>query len=460
VKIFFSVGEPSGDLHAANLIRRLRSQVPDIECVGFGGPKMESAGCHLLYELTQFAVMFLGQALKNLRFFFRLIAQADQYFGEHHVDAVVLIDYSGFNWWIARKAKKHKLPVFYYGVPQVWAWGSWRIHKIRKLVDHILCKLPFEVPWFAARGCRATYVGHPYFDQLTNQEYDEVFLSELSADLRPLLVLLPGSRKQEVTNNLPILLDSAREVAKSVPRIRIAIASYNEQQQQMALAILNQRSYSQLKSSTTGIELYVNRTPELMTSATVCLACSGSVSLELMYHRKPTVIVYRIKWWAMIVQAFLIRVRYITLVNLIAATDIRRQSWFSRNQSKCETRIGRRSLLVSDSRPNGVQNQVLPCPVGSLSEAKGTGREQVSPEQSPVMPEYLTSGNPAIQVAAHVIEWLTDESSRQQVMSRLDQLALAYAKPGATTLAADYILNQLDVSSAAANSKTSQRRSA
>jgi len=133
--------------------------------------------------------MFIAEVLKNIRLFFRLIGEADKYFAENEVDAVVLIDYPGFNWWIARKAKKHGIPVFYYGVPQMWAWAGWRIRKIRKFVDHVLCKLPFEVEWFKERGCQATFVGHPYFDQLVHQEYDNDFLSELGSQDRPLLTL-------------------------------------------------------------------------------------------------------------------------------------------------------------------------------------------------------------------------------------------------------------------------------
>ena len=133
MRIFFSVGEPSGDLHAANLVKHLRQKQPGIECVGYGGPKMADAGCHLLYDLTQLAVMFLAGALRNLKKFLGLIREADRYFASHRVDAVVLIDFSGFNWWMARKAKKHGIPVFYYGVPQMWAWAPWRIGKLRRL---------------------------------------------------------------------------------------------------------------------------------------------------------------------------------------------------------------------------------------------------------------------------------------------------------------------------------------
>ena len=219
MRIFFSVGEPSGDLHGSNLIRRFRKADPKIKCVGFGGPKMAEAGCDLHYDLTQKAVMFLTEVIGQLRFFFSLVDQADEYFSKHQVDAVVLIDYPGFNWWIAKKAKQRGIPVFYFGVPQMWAWAPWRVRKMRKFVDHALCKLPFEVQWFKDRNCKATYVGHPYFDQLDRQSYDGIFLKnhKQSRNGKRLITLLPGSRKQEVTGNLPTLIRSATHISAACP---------------------------------------------------------------------------------------------------------------------------------------------------------------------------------------------------------------------------------------------------
>ena len=167
-----------------------------MEFVGFGGPRMAAAGCDLQADLTQLAVMWLARALLNLHKFIGLLFVANRYFREHRPDAVVLIDYPGFNWWIARRAKAHRIPVFYYGTPQMWAWASWRINKMRRLVDHVLCKLPFEVDWYRQRNCQATYVGHPFFDQLATQTLDEEFLAEHSHDPRPLVTILPGSRTQ------------------------------------------------------------------------------------------------------------------------------------------------------------------------------------------------------------------------------------------------------------------------
>ena len=402
MRIFFSVGEPSGDLHGSNLIQHLRKANPDIEFVGFGGPKMNAVGCELIYDLTQMAVMFLSKVIANLRFFFGLVDQADEYFANNKVDAVVLIDYPGFNWHIAKKAKARGIPVYYYGVPQMWAWAPWRVRKIRKYVDHVLCKLPFEKKWFEDRNCIATYVGHPYFDQLETQTYDESFLQQASEQLelgeKKLVLLLPGSRDQEVENNLPILIDAADRVAAERPEASFAISCYKEKHLEAARAMLEQRS-----NPAANIEVYSDRTPELMKASTICMACSGSVSLELLYHRKPTVIVYKLKWAYMFAQAVLMRTQFITLTNLMASDDIRKKTWAPSNPD------------VDDV----------------------------------VMPEYMTTGIPSERMAANVVGWLANPDAMAENMERLDGLARKYAKPGATKRAAEYLLETLSGENAA-----------
>jgi lipid-A-disaccharide synthase len=397
MRIFFSVGEPSGDLHGSNLIRHLKSEEPSYEFVGFGGPKMKEAGCDIHFDLTSLAVMFIGGALKNIRLFLRLVGEANDYFAENQVDAVVLIDYPGFNWWIARKAKRHGIPVFYYGAPQMWAWAPWRVKKIQKFVDHVICKLPFEVEWFAKRNCHATYVGHPYFDQIAGQQYNTEFMAELSSDHYPLLTLLPGSRNQEVALVLPILLNAAKQVVAQT-KCRVAIASFNEQQKIVAEELVAEIGLP--------FEVHVDKTPELMKSATVCLACSGSVSLELLHHRKPTVIVYKLKRWAMVAQAIMLRTKFITLVNLIATPNIDKTTW-------------------------------------------GPVNPDASDAEESVMPEYMTTGDPSLQMAGWVVRWFNDHELYQRKVDSMDRLAVKYAKPGATERAADYILTQLRATSQA-----------
>src|SRR3954468_2931709 len=239
MKIFFSVGEPSGDLHGANLIRELRRRRPDCECVGYGGPRMAAAGCELHADLTALAVMWILRVLLNIHKFLALASRADRYFLHHRPDAVVLIDYPGFNWWIARRAKAHGIPVFYYAPPQIWSWASWRIKKMRPFVDHVLCALPFEETWFKENGCRATFVGHPFFDEVRRQQFDEPFLRTLRSKPGRLVTILPGSRTQEVEHNLKWFLKAAALVRVRIPGVRFAVAAFKPHQAQMARKLID-----------------------------------------------------------------------------------------------------------------------------------------------------------------------------------------------------------------------------
>ena len=124
MEIYFSVGEPSGDQHAASLIKEMKQRQTDLKCCGYGGPLMEEAGCDLHYPLTNLAVMGIWAVIPLLKQFCRLVFRAGRYFKEHRPDAVVLVDFPGFNWWIARKAKAAGIPVFYYMPPQLWAWAG------------------------------------------------------------------------------------------------------------------------------------------------------------------------------------------------------------------------------------------------------------------------------------------------------------------------------------------------
>lgn len=394
MKIFFSVGEPSGDVHGANLIRELRRQNPSIEAVGFGGPRMAAAGCQLHTDLTQLAVMLLFRALVNLHRFLALLWQADRYFRDQRPDAVVLIDFPGFNWWIARRAKARGIPVIYYGTPQLWGWAGWRVKRMRKYVDHIICKLPFEVQWYAERGCRALFVGHPFFDQLSQQTYDDAFLAEQQRRAGRLVAILPGSRMQEVEGNLPTFLKAAAEVQQRLPETRFAIASFNERQARVARQMLADLPADQRPRA----DVFVERTPELMKLADCCIACSGSVSLELMYHAKPTVIHYKVHRLGMQLQQWFRNVRYITLVNLLAV-----ENRFRHDQEPAYD-------------PDAPQAEDVP------------------------FPEYLTNEDKSGRIAGWIERWLTDEPERLRRVRWLERLRTTNGSPGASRAAAEYIL--------------------
>jgi len=402
VKIFFSVGEPSGDLHGANLIRAFQRRHSDWKFVGYGGPRMAAAGCKLHADLTQLAVMWIARVLVNLHKFIGLLVQADRYFRDERPDAVVMIDYPGFNWWIARRAKARGIPVIYYGTPQVWAWASHRVKKMRRYVDHVLCKLPFEEQWFRERGCNATYVGHPYFDELRNRTLDQDFVAKLAASNQPLVTILPGSRTQEVELNTRSFLQAAQLIARQIPEVRFAVAAFKESQAELIRRLVAEMGVA--------ADVHVGRTPELIHSSACCLACSGSVSLELLYHAKPSVILYQVSRFGFFMQERYRRVRYITLVNLLTAKEI------------------------ATPRPAHLYDKNDPADAHAL------------------LPEYLTRTDKSADLAGHCIEWLTDADARWHRVAALRRLRDQHAGGGASERAAAYITNVLGPTSSMSTS--------
>ncbi len=318
MRLFISAGEPSGDVHAANLIRAIQTRCPDVEVVGFGGDHMKAAGATLIYPLVELAVMWFMRVLWNIRTFFRLADEAEAYFRDHKPDAVVLIDYPGFHWHIAKRAHRQGIPVIYYVPPQLWAWAGWRVNKMKRTVNEVLCSLPFEPEWYTKRGLEgATYVGHPFFDEQADRPVNAEFLDAQKANPTPLVAILPGSRTQEVTRNLPIMLKAAKLLAQKVPNVRFAIACLHERHRLLAQEIVDQANVSGLN-----LELHAGRTLELMKSARAAWAVSGSVGLELMLEALPTVVLYKIKHFDLWVARHFIKSKYISLVNLLADAEL------------------------------------------------------------------------------------------------------------------------------------------
>lgn len=317
MRIFFSAGEPSGDQHGARLITQLKILRPHLEVEGFGGPDMRRAGCQLLFELTDLAVMGFLRVLPLIRRFYGLVADAERHFDTQPPDAVVLIDFPGFNWWIARAAKRRGIPVFYYLPPQLWAWAPWRIRKVRRWVDHVLCALPFEYEWYRSRGVACTWMGHPFFDQVA----ERTLQTELLAGIRPLstdrlVAVLPGSRGHEIEKNWPVMLEVIRRVSVAVPGVRWVVGSYREKQRQRC------ESLQQELAPELPLHYFVDATSEVITAADCCLMVSGSISLELLARRKPGIVLYRVPSIGRFFARFLMLCRFISLPNLIADAEL------------------------------------------------------------------------------------------------------------------------------------------
>lgn len=317
MKVFFSAGEPSGDQHAARLIHELQMRHPGFVAKGFGGPAMRDAGCELQFELTELAVMGFLRVVPMLARFRRLVKQAEQHFDKNPPDAVVLVDFPGFNWWIARAAKQRGIPVYYYLPPQLWGWAPWRIKRVRKWVDHVICALPFEYEWYNSRGVNTTWVGHPFFDQVAERTLDRNVMEQIRGSSGNLVVsVLPGSRNHEIEKNWPVMMEVIRRVSDAVPMARWVVGSYRQQQMERC---------QELQTATglvAPLHYFVSTTPEVIESADCCFMVSGSISLELLARRKPGVVLYRVPTIGRFFSRFLMKCRFITLTNLIADDEV------------------------------------------------------------------------------------------------------------------------------------------
>ena len=313
--IFFSVGEPSGDQHAARMVSQILALDSTIQVRGFGGQAMRDAGCHLDRDLTQHAVVGLLEVIPKLREFFRFADEAEEIFRQGNVDAVVLVDFPGFNWHIAKRAKKYGIPVYYYCPPQLWAWGGWRIKKMKRSVDHVLAVLPVEKDYFEGHGIPTTFVGHPFFDAVACRALDHQLLDrfrDISLGGEHLVAVLPGSREHEVHSNWPLMLEAIRRLHRANPRTRFLVAAYRDRQ------CIWCRDQMTEEDQDLPIEFFVDRTSEVVEAARCAMMVSGSVSLELMARRTPAAVVYRVGRVLHTVGKHVLRLDSITLPNLMS----------------------------------------------------------------------------------------------------------------------------------------------
>lgn len=318
MKIFFSAGEPSGDQHAAHLIKEIKTRHPELVAEGFGGPEMRAEGCNLQFELTQLAVMGFLRVIPMLAKFRRLVIKAEQHFDESPPTAVVLVDFPGFNWWIAKAAEKRGIPVYYFMPPQLWGWAPWRIRKMRKWVDRVLCGLPFEYDWYSQRNVNATWVGHPFFDEVASKKLDTTLVSEIRSEKSTecVFAVLPGSRDHEIERNFPVMLKVIREVSQRAPNVRWVVANYRDQHADEC------RKLQAESGVDADLTYFTDKTSEMIEAANACLMVSGSISLELLARHTPGVVLYRVPTFARMISRVLMTCKYITLTNLVAGREI------------------------------------------------------------------------------------------------------------------------------------------
>jgi lipid-A-disaccharide synthase len=313
LRVLVLAGEPSGDRHAARLVRALAARGP-CEAFGLAGPEMRAAGVTAVVAMEEVAVLGLTEVLKHLGPLLaarrRLVAAL-----EPPPDLVIPVDFPGFNLPFARRARRRGIPVLYYVSPQIWAWGSGRLRAIAAAVDRMAVVFPFEVPLYEAAGVPVTYVGHPLVEEL-DVDLDGTALRELVglAAGTPYVALLPGSRAQEVERLFPPMLDAVRRLRRARPSLAAVVAA--------ASPSLAERMGSLGAAREPGVSVVAGHTHAVAAHARAALVASGTATLETAALGTPLVIVYRLSWLSWMLASRLVRLRRVGLANIVAGEEV------------------------------------------------------------------------------------------------------------------------------------------
>lgn len=317
MKYFLVAGEASGDLHASNLMAALKVTDSEAEFCFLGGDLMQAQGGKLIKHYREMAFMGFIPVLLNLRTILRNMKMCQQAIVDYQPDVVILIDYPGFNLKIAKFVKtKTNIPVYYYISPKVWAWKEYRVKSFKKYVDEMLCILPFEVDFFKKHNYKVDYVGNPTVDAIADfkerskDDSREKFIQENNLAEKPFIALLAGSRKQEIKDNLPTML----EVVKKFPDYQAVIAG----------APGMDPDYYNAYIAGSNCKIIFDQTYRLLSYSDAALVTSGTATLETSLFRVPQVVCYRMPVPHLAHWAFknILHTPYISLVNLIANKEV------------------------------------------------------------------------------------------------------------------------------------------
>lgn len=316
MKYYLIVGEASGDLHASNLMSALKEKDPDADFRFFGGDLMQQVGGTLVKHYREMAFMGIVPVLMHLRIILHNMDFCRSDIRKYAPDVVILVDYPGFNLKIARYVKSVlQIPVYYYISPKIWAWKQYRIKEIRRYVDRMFCILPFETDFYKRFDYQVDYVGNPSVDSVDafRRSYTcsfESFASETGLDGRPLLALVAGSRRQEIKDNLPVMM----EVACAFPQLQPVIAGAPG---------IEPEFYAKYTVGS-DVRLLFGKTYEIMEHASYALVTSGTATLETCLFGVPQVVCYKTPggYLANWVFKHFFHVPYISLVNLVAGEEV------------------------------------------------------------------------------------------------------------------------------------------
>jgi lipid-A-disaccharide synthase len=372
--IYFVAGEVSADNHGAALMRSLRVLDPELKFIGRGGSQMQQvAGAQFKNWIGDAAVLGLWEVLRKYGYFREQFRETFSEIQESKPDAVVLIDYPGFNLRLARALRRqsqhHK--TIYYISPQVWAWNRGRIKRMAHFIDLVLCIFPFETDLYAASGLRAVFVGHPMIERLETQKID-------THRDQNLIGLFPGSRSREVRKIFPVMIQAARRLLQFNPTLRFQVAAASEE-----LA----REISEQLADRQGIEITVGQTATIMQRAFVGMVASGSATLEAAYYGMPFVLIYKVAWPTYVAARLVVNVDFLGMPNLLAAKEVVPE--FIQHEAKPDAIVKAVRLLMEDSP---ARDRMISDFDATTSKLGGTG---ASERAAQAILEELQTGAPS-----------------------------------------------------------------
>ncbi|HDP16411.1 MAG TPA: lipid-A-disaccharide synthase [Candidatus Omnitrophica bacterium] len=314
-KILIIAGEASGDLHAAHLVKSLKSLDPHIDIFGAGGKQMKEAGVEIIYDMVELAVVGFIEVLKHFRAFRHVLEKLLVLLETRKPDVVILVDYPGFNLRFAKYVKEKNIPIVYYISPQIWAWGQNRIADIKKLVDKMVVIFGFEEELYKQAGVKVSFVGHPFLDIVHSEWKKEETIKHLHMKHHSIkIALLPGSRQKEVERHLPGMLKACEIIRAKFPEADFILSRRKE---------LGNGTYNKIiAASKIKPHSLENKPYEIMEVSDLVIVSSGSATLETAIMEKPMVIIYKTSLLTWFLARNLIKIPDIGLVNVVAGKRI------------------------------------------------------------------------------------------------------------------------------------------
>jgi lipid-A-disaccharide synthase len=310
-QILVVAGEASGDSHAAELIAALKAHRPDLTFFGMGGSRLAAQGVELLYGAHEVNVMGITEVLPKIPRILQVMRGLANAAAERRPTCAILVDIPDFNLRLAARLKKLGIPVAYYVSPMIWAWRRGRVRTIARLVDRMLCILPFEEAFYREAGVSARYVGSPVVEQIPAPASAATFRQKLGLPVEPpTLALLPGSRMSEIRRILPAMVGAAKQLVAERPGLQVVVP--------VAPTIPREEIVSRFEGSGVRPVLVEGRAPEVVGASDAAIVASGTAALEAGLMQRPMVVVYRVSLITYLVGRMMLKVAHVALVNLLA----------------------------------------------------------------------------------------------------------------------------------------------